>query len=97
MQSNNRGELEMKVIAKVDSKRYICEVSHTELEKFMNLYYNDMQTLSIGEEIDLSKGYDFARDTRDAMKATQELIKNNKKVVEAILNGISTCAMQEEQ
>lgn len=50
----------MKVIAKASESRYICEVSHEELEKFLNKYYGKLQKLSVGEEVNLGQGYDFA-------------------------------------
>ena len=37
----------MKVIAKVDSDKYICEVDHAEIEKFMDLYYGKMKKLNV--------------------------------------------------
>jgi hypothetical protein len=68
--------------------KYICEVSHTEIEQFLNTYYGGTKRLEVGAEVDLGKGYDFAKDAKDAMDKTSDLIKSNKKVIEAILNGI---------
>lgn len=79
----------MKVIGKINSESYICEVSHTEIEKFKNLYYNKLHTLKVGDSLDLGAGYDFYVDTVRALNKTEELISSNKKVVEAILNGIT--------
>jgi len=79
----------MKVIAKIESRRYVCEISHDEIEKFLNLYYNKLKTMEIGQEFDLGKGYDFAEETKEALKKTEEFIKANEKVVSAILGGIS--------
>lgn len=66
----------MKVIAKASESRYLCEVSHDELEKFLGQYYGKLGKLSIGQEVDLGQGYNFAsrievacRDMADAMKA----------------------------
>ncbi|MGA7811181.1 hypothetical protein [Bradyrhizobium sp.] len=78
----------MKVIGITDNETLICVVGHFELEKFMNLYYGKMPKLSIGDEIDLGKGYDFARDTANALRTTQEFIRANQTVVTAILNGL---------
>lgn len=79
----------MKVIGKVDGDVYICQVSHREIEKFMDLYYNKMGYLAVGDEVDLGKGYDFFQDTKGALKKTEEFIKSNKEVIEMIVTGIS--------
>lgn len=62
---------------------------HTELEKFLALYYNKMPPLKIGNEVDLGKGYDYAGDIEKAMESTRKFIADNGKIVEAILNGLS--------
>lgn len=77
----------MKVIGK-GAGDYICTVSHTELEKFMNLYYGSMKKLEIGDTFDFGKGHDFASEAKDAMRKTQDFIKANQQVVTAILNGL---------
>ena len=66
----------MKVIAKASESKYLCEVSHDELEKFLNQYYGKLGKLSVGQEVDLGQGYNFAsrieaacKDMADAMKA----------------------------
>lgn len=83
----------MKVLASrtggYQSPVYICEVSHTELEKFLNLYYGNLKPLKDGEEIDLAKGYDFSQQTREALKVTESFIKANGDVVKAILSGVT--------
>lgn len=84
----------MKVIGKIENKQYICEVSHRELEKLLNLYYNKMEELKVGDEIDLGKGYDFMNETKEALSITKKFIDGNKKVIESIFNGINV--MNEE-
>ena len=79
----------MLVIAKKNQDTYICELSHTELEKFMDLYYNHLKYLDVGQEFNLGEGHDFHRDTLDALKKTQEFIKSNEKIIHTILNGVS--------
>jgi len=49
----------MKVIAMIDSKKYICEVSHEELEKVTDKYYGKLEPLKVGSEMDLGMGYNF--------------------------------------
>ena len=79
----------MKIIGIIERDRYICEVSHSEIEKHMGLYYGNMKTPTVGDVIDLGKGYDFAADVKSAMKKTSEFIESNKKIITAILNGVS--------
>lgn len=80
----------MKVIAKISRSQYVCDVTHTEIKKFLNRYYGSgsLGILEVGQEIDLGKGYDFRSDIRDAMQKTQEFIEGHEKVVTAILNGL---------
>jgi len=79
----------MKIIAKVDDGVFVAQVSHTEIEKFMGLYYNNMDKIKVGDEIDLGKGYQFHNDTMNALKKTNEFLQANKTVVEAITTGIT--------
>ena len=79
----------MLIIGKISDRKYICEVTHTEIEKFMNLYYNDMGKLKVGDEVNLGKGYNFSVQIKYAMKKTEAFIAGNKEIIEAILNGIS--------
>lgn len=78
----------MKVIAKTDNN-YICEVSHNEIEKYLNKYFNRLNRLKIGDIIDLGKGHDFWIETKTALKTTEEFISKNKKTINTILTGIS--------
>ncbi|HYE70643.1 MAG TPA: hypothetical protein VD932_03875 [Aquabacterium sp.] len=78
----------MKVIAKVREDEYVCTVKHSEIEKFLDLYYGNMKTLNVGQEVDLGKGHDHAAEIRSAMRATRELIEKHQPVVTAILNGL---------
>lgn len=65
----------MKVIAKASESIYLCEVSHDELEKFLNQYYGKLQKLSVGQEIDLGLGYSFASRIENACKQMAEAMK----------------------
>ena len=49
----------MKVIGTANDNNYIVSVSHSELEKCFAKYYNKLERLKIGEEIDLGMGYDY--------------------------------------
>lgn len=76
---------------------YICTVGHTELEKFLGLYYNKLKPLQVGESIDLGKGYDHAAEIAAAMRKTQDFVQANQVVVTAILNGLRIDTIMREQ
>lgn len=79
----------MRVLARIDRDKFICECSDVEIEKFMNLYYGKMAEPKVGDVIDLAKGHDFADDAKRAMSATAELIRTNGKVIRAIVEGVA--------
>lgn len=85
----------MRVIAKIEDKRYLCEIEHTELEKFMNLYYCNLKELKVGDSIDLSTGYDHFKDTKEALEQTQKFFKSNIKTIEAITNAFTKGVINE--
>lgn len=85
----------MEVIGETKDK-YICIIDHTELEKFLGQYYNNLKRLKPGDIVDLGKGYDFHRDIKDAFEKTSNLITSNKKVIEAIFNGITVVTNNHE-
>ena len=65
----------MKVIAKANESTYICEVSHDELEKFLNQYYGKRAKLSVGESVNLGQGHDFAGRIESAYNRMEEAMK----------------------
>jgi len=79
----------MQVIGISGDKKYICEIKHDELEMFLGVYYGGLSKLSVGQEVDLGKGYNHAREIKDAMEKTKNFIEANQKVVNAIMNGLS--------
>ena len=83
----------MKILASEKNERcevvYLCEISHTEIEKFLNQYYNKLKYLQRGDSDDLGKGYDFLIESKKALDKTQELISSNKQVINTILTGIN--------
>lgn len=87
----------MKVIGESGNNKYICEIDFYELEKFLNLYYGKMSRMKVGDEIDLSKGYDFYVKTMSALQKTDELIKANKEVIDVIFTGIHVSANANNQ
>lgn len=88
----------MKIIATVGPRGpYIAEVTHEELEKYLDLYYNKLERLQVGQEIDLGRGYDFHRETMSALKKTEEFISANREVINSILNGITLLGNSRER
>lgn len=78
----------MKVLAKVDSKKYICEISHLEIEKFLDLYFGNLKELKVGDEIDLGDGYNHFEKTKRALESTQDFFKKNIDNIRAITNAM---------
>ena len=76
---------------------YVCTVSHKEIEKFLDLYYNKMEKPKVGDEIDLGKGHDFYQQTQNALKKTQEFLESNAAVVNAIISGIKVLSIDHEE
>lgn len=68
---------------------YIAEIEHDEIEKFLNLYYGGLPKAREGDEIDLSKGYDFHKETLKALQTTEKFIQDNKMVIHGLLSGFS--------
>ena len=76
-------------ISKNHGEEYIAIVSHSEIEKFLNLYYGNQPRLKVGQEIDLGKGCDFHTKTLGALSETKKFIEQNKSVIDTIFTGIS--------
>lgn len=87
----------MKVLAVKKDSSYLCEVSHTELEKFFNQFYGNLERLKEGQQIDLSKGYDFASEIKQAMGTTKKFITDNQKIITAITNGLILAVRDENE
>jgi len=68
---------------------YICEVSHEEIEKFLDLYYGKRSRLKVGEELDLGTGYDWANRISSALHQTQEFVKANRPIIQSLMEGYS--------
>ncbi len=87
----------MKVIGEVKHDEFICIVNKDEIEKFMNLYYNKMNKICIGDVIDLGAGYDFASAAKHAMQETNRFIESNQKIIKTIMQGISVIGTTEKE
>ena len=88
----------MRVIGKVDHHKYICEISHSEIEKYLDRYYNhdNLSPLQVGQVFDLGKGHDWAKSIQPAMRSLQDLIKKNGEIVRALTTGFQILGANEE-
>ncbi|OHD24889.1 MAG: hypothetical protein A2Y38_16285 [Spirochaetes bacterium GWB1_59_5] len=84
----------MKIIAHIEDETFVCSVTKKEIEQFLNLYYNKMGKLKVGDEVDLGQGYKFHQEAIDAMKKTDAFLSANKSVMEAIFKGISIVSLE---
>ena len=73
----------MKVLGHTE-KHYLCEVSHSELEQFLDLYYDKLKKLKVGDEIDLGTGYKWHLKTATALKQTEDFFKAHRENIQAI-------------
>ena len=81
-----------------NSSTYICEVSHSELEKFMDQYYGNkkLKEMKAGDEVNLGEGYDFYKATVIALNETKDFIAAHSKIIDAIMNGFRVLGKTEE-
>lgn len=73
---------------------YICTVGHTELEKFLGLYYDKLKRLNVGDTVDLGKAYDYASQIKSGLDETRKFIAAHQTVINAICRGLSIEALQ---
>ncbi len=77
----------MKILAIKENGRkvsYIAEVSHEEIEKVYNLYYNKLGSLKVDQELDLGEGYNYTTDikaTCASMQASMEKFDKTKQML----------------
>jgi len=86
----------MKVIGLISSKKYIVEIDKSEIEKFLNLYYNKMATLRVGDEIDLGKGYDWYYEIRTALAEARTFFSVNVDTINGITRAFTTTSADGE-
>ena len=86
----------MKVIGKAKEEMYLCEVSHSEIEKFMDLYYGNMKELEVGSEINLADGHDWYSKTKKALDDTKAFFNSNIRNIDAITKAF-TMTIQENK
>jgi len=55
---------------------YICEVSHTELEKVFDKYYGNLPKLETGANVELGDGHNFRGDIKSACASMVNAMKD---------------------
>jgi len=68
----------MKILGIINNERYICEINHSELEKYLNLYYGKLRRLRPGEVVELDKGYEFHRRIVEEYSKYRQFVKANQ-------------------
>lgn len=86
----------MKVLGTAGDGKYLCEISHNEIDKFLGTYCGNTRKLSVGQEVDLGKGYDYKRDIDAALCTTKKFIEGNRKIIDAIMNGLTVASIRDE-
>lgn len=77
----------MKVIARVNNGKVLCEVTDEEIEKFHNLYYGKMRRIEVGQEFDLGIGHDFSRNIESEMAKLEAITVGLEVLTSAIKTG----------
>ena len=85
----------MKVLGISENGKYIAEITHTEIEQYLNLYYGKLEKLSVGKEIGLGDGYKHYENTRRALEKTQDFFKANIENISAITNAMLLTSKKE--
>jgi len=86
----------MKIIGKEARERYIAVVSHSEIEKFLGLYYaskDRLAVLEVGDEVDLGAGHDHAREIKRALEQVESFVNAHQKITKAITEGLSIAVL----
>ncbi len=74
----------MKIIGLQDDRTYVAIVSHTELEKCANKYYNKLPSLKVGNEFDIGLGHDYAGSIESACRSMMEAMKTFERARETL-------------
>jgi len=85
----------MKIIGMAENE-YIATLSHTEIEKFLGLYYDKLKRLEVGVTVDLGRAYDYSVDFKSALSETKHFISKNRAVINAIINGLNIERLSDE-
>ena len=65
----------MKIIGEAGPRHYVAIVSHDELEKVFNKFYGGLPPIKVGEHVELSLGYNYRGEIRDACQSMQDSMK----------------------
>lgn len=77
----------MKVIGKIDNDNYLVSVGHNEIEKVADKYYGGIRKkYEVGDDIDISAGYDFRHDIRNACGSMLKSMQEFEKARDALTN-----------
>ena len=70
---------------------YIAEVSHRELEQFLNRYYKKppLERLKVGEEINLGEGYDYKVDADEIYRKISAVFGDNNETLTALNRAVN--------
>ena len=66
----------MKIIGIQVDRTSLAVVTKVELEKSFNLYYGKMNSLKVGDEMNLGQGYDFSSEIRHACSEMTNAMKS---------------------
>jgi hypothetical protein len=86
------------VISKNHRTRYIADISHEEIEKVFNKYYNKLGELKVDQEIDLGEGYNYTSDiqqTCESMTKSMERFDNTRKMLLTFASIIDNASIRE--
>lgn len=65
----------MKIIGEAGPGHYVAIVSHDEIEKVFNKFYGKLPRIKVGEHIQLSLGYNYRGEIKDACQSMQDSMK----------------------
>lgn len=74
----------MKILGIVNSRTYLAEVTHDELEKLTGKYYGKLQDLKVGDHLNLGAGHDFRNDIKSACDGMVGAMTNFKRSQETL-------------
>lgn len=78
----------MKIIGKSNGDKYIAEIEHYEIERFLDLYYDKLKMLKPGDEIDLGEGYKIEEKLRKVFDAYSSLIASHSEAIKSLTRGV---------
>ena len=74
----------MKVIGKGERDTFIGEFSQSEIQEFLNVHFRDKKDLKVGDEVDLGRGYNFAREVKRSVESINATIEGANQIAVAV-------------